>query len=95
MAEHPSFSGPLIPPGEPVRGETYRADGWAYLDPAGRFSPKMWEHLLALIGDGNYVILAESRGIHPSDGKRYARGQLLVSPAGMASLKSAATQMSN
>lgn len=90
MAEHHSFSSPFIPPGEPIPGKTYRADGWAYIDPPGRFSPEAWENFLSLIGEGEYVVLAGSSGTHPSDGKPFVRGQLLVSPSGLENMKAAA-----
>jgi hypothetical protein len=50
----------------------------------------MWDHFLDLIGDGEYAILAGSAGTHPSDGKPFVRGQLLVSPAGIENMKAAA-----
>ena len=90
MGEHPSFNQHILPPGEPVSGKTYRADGWAYIDPPVRFSPEIWDHFLALIGEGEFVILVGSSGNHPSDEKPFVRGQLLVSPAGMANLQAAA-----
>lgn len=74
MAEHPTMS--QMPPGEPIPGKTYRADGWAYVDPPTKFSPEMWEYFLSVIGEGNYVVLAYSSG------EDWSRGQLLVSPAG-------------
>lgn len=82
MAEHPSFSSPLIPPGEPVEGESYRADGWAYIDPPGLFSPEAWDALLGHFGEGEVVILAGTSGFM-ADGRPFKRGQLLVSPKGM------------
>jgi hypothetical protein len=87
MGEHPSFKG--LPPGEPIMGTTYRADGWAYVDPPGRLSPKAWDQFLAIIGEGNYQILAMSSGTHPSDGLPFIRGQLLVSPAGWQNMEAA------
>lgn len=87
MAEHPTFQNALLPPGEPIEGKTYRADGWAYLDPPTRFSPDMWDYFLSLIGEGEYVILARTSGTHQKDGKPYVRGQVLISPAGMENLE--------
>ncbi len=57
------------------------ADGWHYVDPRGRFSPEMWELFLSEIGDGEYRILAYSRGVD-RDGWQWERGQLLISPQG-------------
>ena len=89
MTEHHTFSDPLFPPGEPISGETYRADGWAYIDPPGRFSHEAWNHFLEIIGEGNFVPLAMSQGRHPSDGKQFIRGQLLVSPQGWENMRAA------
>lgn len=68
-----------LPDGEPVKGKTYRADGWAYLD-TPTFTPEMWDYFLSFFGGSeNYVVLAQSRG----DGG--VRGHLLVSPDGVKS----------
>lgn len=90
MAEHESFRSAGLPAGEPVAGKTYRADGWAYIDPPTRFSPEMWTYFLSLIGEENYVILAKSAGTSPHDGLPFVRGQLLVSPEGMENMKKSA-----
>jgi hypothetical protein len=91
MAEHPSFQSPCIPPGEPVPGKTYRADGWAYTDPPSRFSPESWDGLMDLIGEGNVVVLAKTTGTL-SDGGPYVRGQLLISPAGIKNIEAKRAQ---
>lgn len=88
MAEHPSFQTLRLPPGEPIAGKTYRADGWAYVGPRICFSPDIWDHLLGIIGAENYAVLALAKGNHPAGGEPYVRGQLLVSPAGLVSLQS-------
>lgn len=79
MSEHSSFDG--LPAGEPVVGKTYRADGWMYLDPPGKMSHDMWRLFLETIGEGEYVILAQSSTAD------WIRGQLLVSPRGQENLK--------
>lgn len=84
MTEHPSWSQHIVPNGEPILGKTYRADGWAYVDPPGRFSPEAWDYFLDLFGREHIVIIIETRGKHPSDGLPFARGQFLVSPEGWA-----------
>lgn len=83
LGEHPTFKNAFLPEGEPVSGKTYRADGWAYVDPAGRFSPEAWDTLMNSFGWDEVVMLAGSSGIHPSDGKPFIRGQFLVSPKGI------------
>lgn len=83
MPEHSSFQNPFLPPGEPIPGKTYRADGWAYIDPGCRLSTEAWEVFIDSFGEDEIVPLAVSSGIHPSDGKPFIRGQLLVSPRGM------------
>lgn len=70
-----------LPPGEPVKGKTYRADGWVYRDLPRRLSFEMWDHFLSVIGEGNYVILAMSTG------PDWKRGQFLISPAGMENMR--------
>jgi hypothetical protein len=91
MAEHPSFQSPFLPPGEPVLGKTYRADGWAYIDPPTRFSPEAWDGLMDLIGEGNVVILAATTGTL-KDGRPYVRGQLLISPDGIRNIEARRAQ---
>ncbi len=78
--EHWSFKDSLIPPGEPVPGKTYRADGWQYVDLPKRLSLEMRDYFLSRIGNGEYVILAQS------EGDDWWRAQLLISPAGQRNL---------
>jgi len=70
----------LLPTGEPIMGQTLRADGWVYRDLPGRLSPEMWDTLIETLGDGNYRILAMTI---TSD---YVRGQFMISPEGMKNL---------
>ncbi len=67
------------PPGEPITGKTYRADGWVYRD-LPRMAPEQLDQLVAIIGDDNIVWLSKA------DYGSSKRGQLLISPAGMQSL---------
>lgn len=81
MSEHWSWKSAFMPDGEPIPGKTYRADGWQYVDLPTRLSHEMKDVFFGVIGDGNYVILAETI----VDGlKGYWRGQLLISPEGQA-----------
>ena len=91
MAEHPSFQSPFIPPGEPVPGKTYRADGWGYVSAPGRFSPKAWDRMMNDIGEGNVVVLAATTGTLP-DGRPFVRGQLLISPDGIKNIEAKRAQ---
>jgi len=61
------------------------AEGWRYTDPPGRFSPEFWQKFLAILGEGEYLILAESSGVG-SGGQPWHRGQLMISPAGQRNL---------
>ena len=80
MVEHPSFKG--MPPGEPVVGKTYRADGWQYYDLPEWLSLEMRDYFLSLFKDDkNYVILAET-----TKGD-YWRGQMLISPEGQENMR--------
>lgn len=45
---------------------------------------KDWEQFLAIIGEENYEILREQSMPNPVDGKPMCRGDLLVSPMGLA-----------
>ena len=69
-----------LPPGEPIEGKTYIADGWVYRDMPGRVSFEYWDKFLDLLGEGNYVILIRS------EGRDWKRGQFLISPDGMENL---------
>ncbi len=86
MAEHPSFQRPSIPPGEPVPGKTYRADGWAYVSTPGHFSPEGWDRMISDIGEGNVVVLAATTRTLP-DRRPIIRGQLLISPDGIRNIE--------
>ncbi len=82
LKRNPIFDLPL-PPGEPIKGKTLRADGWVYRDIPGRLSHEMWDHLIGIIGVGNFEILAMSIG------DDWKRGQLMISPDGMKNLAAA------
>lgn len=79
MAEDPSWK--ELPPGEPIPGKTYRADGWAYRDLPGWITINNWEKFTAILGAENYVVLAMSL-----KGDR-VHAQLLISPEGMANAR--------
>lgn len=91
MAEHQSFSNPFLPPGEPVAGQTYRADGWAYMN-VSRVVPEGWDRMVERAGAENLVVLAMSKGTNRA-GQAYVRGQVLVSPQGLEALRAAARPM--
>lgn len=76
MAEDASFKNPELPEGEPIKGKTYRADGWVYHDIPWT-TVEAWEQLIALVDDDNIVLLAAS------DRDGAIRGQVLISPDGM------------
>ena len=78
MSEHWSFRDPMnpLPPGEPVPGKTYRADGWMYKD-FPRFEPDVWDSLLLAIGTEHFVPLSLANY------GTSKRGQLLISPQGV------------
>lgn len=81
MPEHPSFK--AMPPGEPVNGKTYRADGWQYVDLPRRLTFAFKDEFFAIIGEGNYVILIESFSREAD----WWRGQVLISPEGQQRMK--------
>jgi hypothetical protein len=69
-----------IPPGEPVKGETYIADGWVYRDlPA--MTRVFFGEFVALVGSHNLVWLLVA------DYGRMRRGQVLISPEGQARIR--------
>jgi hypothetical protein len=79
MTEHISFK--MEPPGEPVEGKTYRADGWAYRDFFGAwFTEAEWTEILKMLGQEgkDYVILSFSKRMIGDDVQM--RGQILISP---------------
>lgn len=65
-----------MPAGEPVKGQTYRADGWVYRD-LPRMTPEYFDQLIDLVGESNIVWLTKA------DYGDSRRGQLLISPEGM------------
>lgn len=73
--------------GEPILGKTYKADGWVYRD-LPRASPAAWQELMDTTGPENVVVLVESR-----KGDEWVRGQVLVSPAGIARCVAAAAEI--
>lgn len=81
MAEHPSFRN--MPPGEPVTGKTFRADGWQYVDLPSRLTFAFKDEFFAIIGEGNYFILVESFSRQDD----WWRGQILISPDGQRRMK--------
>lgn len=74
MSEHPSFEENGCPPGEPLPGKTYRADGWSYNN-----LPRMTvAHAQTLIGIlGEHVVW-----LTYTDYGNAVRGQCLISPTG-------------
>lgn len=65
------------------------AEGWRYIDPPTKFSPEYWELFLSYFGGPeHYKVLAFSEGV--LGGLPFARGQLLVSPQGMANMQARA-----
>ncbi len=87
MTEHVSFQNPTIPDGEPINGRAYRADGWQYFDPPGKYSPEAWNKMIDLLGEENVHALVMSRG--RDRGGDWIRGQLLISPTGLARVTAA------
>ena len=79
MSEHWSFKS--LPPGEPIPGKTYRADGWQYVDLPSRLSFDVRDQLLSIVGEENVVLLASTTG------PDFWRGQLLLSPEGQDRLR--------
>jgi hypothetical protein len=79
MAE---FTEMFLPPGEPIKGKTYIADGWVYRG-TPQMLPEFWGRLLGIIGPDNYVVLTKAE----YEGGKWKRGQLLVSPEGMGNIK--------
>ena len=87
MTEHWSFKQHDLPPGEPVLGKTYRADGWQYIDLPKWLSLEMKDYFLKIIGEDNYFIMAHSERV--IEGEKYWRAQLLVSPDGQNNMRTA------
>lgn len=61
-----------FPPGEPVPGETYRADGWRYVDTKW-YPAKDWDAIMTLYKHRVVVLARTQKG-------DMIRGQLLISP---------------
>lgn len=66
---------------EPFPGETLVADGWKYKD-FEKMPAEDWEQLLALYGDGNFRLITSAS--YKKDGQVLKRGQMFVSPQGLA-----------
>ncbi len=66
-----------LPPGEPIKGKTYRADGWVYRDMPAFATDKVWDEFLDILGEDNYRIL----GMSVTSGNKH--GQFLISPKGV------------
>lgn len=69
-----------LPPGEPVKGKTYRADDYSYRD-LPRMSKENFDQFREIAGDENLVWL--SLASYGSE----KRGQVLISPDGMRRLQ--------
>ena len=90
MPEHWTWNGSFVPPGEPIPGKSYRADGWSYRDFLGQwFTVKVWDEMVTSLGkEGrDFVYLAASSRPASGERPRLVRGQLLISPAGERDLK--------
>lgn len=74
-----------LPPGEPVKGKTYRADGWVYRD-LPRMEYELFDAIKDVIGEDNIVWLALS------DYGGAMRGQALLSPTGVERLRAVIDQ---
>lgn len=84
MSEHRSFTdNPFLPPGEPIVGQTYRADGWQYAN-LPTMTLTMRDELLDIIGVGNYIVLIQTI---KTIGAGSWRGTILISPEGQINLK--------
>lgn len=70
-----------LPPGEPIPGKTYRADGWVYRD-LPQMAPEYFAQLIELIGADNIAWITRA-----TYANGYQRGQMLVSPDGMARVR--------
>ena len=64
--------------------EDYRfgcPDGWVYKD-TPKALESVWREFLAVLGEGNYKLLSEAT--YKRDGVVLCRGQLMISPKGIA-----------
>lgn len=69
-----------LPPGEPIKGKTYIADGYVYRD-LPNMATFMLTELIDILGREEVVWLTRmTRG-------RYSRGQALISPKGIQNLR--------
>lgn len=60
MSIHPSFLRPDLPTTEPIRGKTYRADGWAYIEMMHVKTPITWfDEIEAVAGEGHLVYISK------------------------------------
>ena len=80
MSELSEASFKWMPPGEPIMGKTYRADGYTYKD-LPRVSIEIFQEFVELVGGENLVWLSYAKYIQGDAQK--VRGQVLVSPEGM------------
>lgn len=62
-----------------------KARGWEYRDVPGLCTPEAWDSLLALIGHGEYQIVAVTSGVNKNG--PFKRGQLFISPKGFENMK--------
>ena len=59
MSEHPSFEG--APPGEPIKGQTFRADGWVLYELRRPMAGLDFLSMASRIGEENIVFLSCTR----------------------------------
>jgi hypothetical protein len=73
-----------LPPGEPIKGKTYMADGWTYGD-LPRMAPAFFDQFVEIVGAENlrWLTLANYGG--PNGPSK--RGQYLMSPEGQDRLR--------
>lgn len=77
MTVHHSFLDPRLPTSEPIKGKTYRADGWAYIELMSGSVPLTWfDEMEAVAGEGNVEYIYRA---HLKDGKS-AIAMFLISP---------------
>lgn len=62
-----------------------RDKGWTYFDPPARFQPMTWDYFLALMGEGEYMLIAQSNGT--DENGPYVRGQFFISPKAQSNLQ--------
>lgn len=81
----PDLTPPAIDATQPPIPEPYKSQGYVYRDIPGKLSPEMWDKLLAIFGEGNYVLLASSESKDPAN--PWKRGQFFLSPQALENLK--------